>query len=243
MRPLIGGLAAITLSLTGTAAHAQTPPTTIFTIQAQSRVVAPSFPGRADSQVVFEPAVIDVDYDPAFRLGFNMGVARRLSSRFGAIANMSLMSAGGQAHVRGQLPHPLYFDRPRDVAGASDVSGTHLAADLLAAAFWQPADRLTIVAGAGPTVMRVTQSTVQKVLVAEAYPYDTVNVIGLDTRTVSGTGVGIAALVDATWHLGPRAGLGASLQFTRASIRTGGTAPLDINAGGVRAGLGLRFHW
>jgi hypothetical protein len=236
---------ALAIGLWPSTTHAQSaPPRTVLLINGYARVVAPEFKDRVDPLITFERAAIDVTYTPATALGGGVGLARRLSSRFGVLADVSFGSAKASAAARGTLPHPLYFNRSRDVEGTDDVTGSQLIVDLIATGFWQKGSRWTILAGVGPSFVRVSQKVVTGVLVTETFPYDIVAVRGLQTETASGGGIGVTGMLDVTRSFGTRTGLAVFARYTAASVATGDEdTAVDINAGGLRVGLGLRFRW
>ncbi len=238
-------LTALLLGALPNAAQAQAePPRTVLLINGHARVAAPKFNDRVDPLVTFERAAIDVTYKPTVGVGGGLGVARRLSSRFGVLGAVSIGSTKADAAAKGTLPHPLYFAASRDVESRGAVSGSQLIVDLLATGFWQRGSRWTILAGAGPALVRVSQDVVDGVNVNEVFPYDTVAVTGLHTSSASGSGIGVTGMLDVTRALGPRAGLAAFAQYTVATVTTGDEdSRVDINAGGLRVGLGLRFRW
>jgi hypothetical protein len=227
-----------------TALAQSAPPRTVLLINGYARVAAPEFKDLVDPLITFERAAIDVTYAPATTLGGGLGLARRLTTRFGVLADVSFGSAKAAASARGTVPHPLYFSRARDVEGTGDATGSQMIVDVLATGFWQKGARWTILAGAGPSLVRVSQDVVTGVLVTETFPYDTVVVKGLQTDSASGTGIGVTGMLDVTRSFGTRAGLAMFARYTVASVGTGTEATAaDINAGGLRIGLGLRFRW
>jgi hypothetical protein len=238
-------LSALLLGVFPTAAAAQAdPPRTVLLINGHARVAAPEFTDRVDPLVTFERAAIDATYKPSVGIGGGAGVARRLSSRFGVVAAVSFGSTKADVSAKGLLPHPLYFNEPREVEGQAEVSGSQVIVDLLATGFWQKGPRWTILAGVGPALVRASQDVVDGVMATETFPYDTVTVTGLSTARASGTGIGATGMLDVTRALGPRAGLAAFAQYTVATVKTGDEdARVEINAGGLRVGLGLRFRW
>lgn len=237
-------LTALLIGVLPTAARAQTdPPRTVLLINGHARVAAPEFKDRVDPLITFERAAIDVVYKPSVGVGGGLGVARRLTSRFGLLAAMSFGSTTADAAAKGTLPHPLYFNASRDVEGQGDVSGSQVIVDVLATGFFQKG-RWTILAGAGPAFVSASQDVVDGVNVNEVFPYDTVTVTGLHTSSASGSGIGVTGMLDVTRALGARAGLAAFAQYTVATVKTGDEETrVDINAGGLRVGLGLRFRW
>jgi len=240
----IPALTALFISALPTIASAQAePPRTVLLINGHA-VAAPQFKDRVDPLVTFERAAIDVTYKPSVGIGGGLGLARRLSSRFGVLAAASFGSTTADAAAKGLLPHPLYFNASREVEARGDVSGSQLIVDLLATGFWQKGSRWTILAGAGPAFVRAAQDVVDGVNVNEVFPYDSVTVTGLRTTRASGSGVGVTGLLDVTRALGPRAGLAAFAQYTVATVGTGDEdTAVDLKAGGLRVGLGLRVRW
>jgi hypothetical protein len=228
-----------------TVAFAQsTPGPWTFLLNGHVRATAPSFDDRIDPLIMFERSVIDVTYRPTTDLGGAAGLARRLTTHFGVTTLVSISGAGAKATAIGSLPHPLYFDRPRSVEGVHEVSGSHVALDLLATGFWQKGTHWTILAGAGPSVVRVNQAVVAGVNVIDVYPHDEVTVRGLRSSTQSGTGVGATALIDVTRAVSRRAGIAAFAQYTLGSVTTGaGDDTVTISLSGLRTGLGLRIRW
>lgn len=238
-------LTALALSALPAMVWAQTaPPRTVLLVNGHVRVAAPTFKDRVDPLVTFERAAIDVTYKPAAGIGGGLGLARRLASRFGVVAAVSLGSTSADARAQGTLPHPLYFNAPRDVESQGDLSGSQMIVDLLATGFWQTGSRWTILAGVGPSLVRASQDVVDGVMVTETFPYDTVTATGLSTTRATGTGIGATGMLDVTRAMGPRAGLALFAQYTVATVKTGDEdARVEINAGGLRVGLGLRFRW
>lgn len=219
-------------------------PRTVLLIDAYARVAGPSFTDQVEPTITFERASVEVDYTSGTGIGGGVGLARRLSSRVGVLASVSFGAMAATATAAGTVPHPLYFDRPRDVAGAADVSGSQMIVDVLATGFWRAGSRWTVLAGAGPSIVRVSQDAVDGVTYTETFPYDSVTVTGLRTSTSSGVGVGVTGLLDVMWQLGPRTGLAAFMKYTAASVESGkDDATVTVKAGGLRAGLGLRFRW
>jgi hypothetical protein len=220
------------------------PPRTVLLLNGYARVAAPEFKNRVDPLITFERAAIDVTYTPSTTLGGGVGLARRLSTRFGVLADVSVGSAKASAAARGTLPHPLYFNRSRDLEGTDDVTGSQVIVDLIATGFWQRGTRWTILAGVGPAFVRVSQKVVTGVLTTETFPYDTVAVQGLQTETASGSGIGVTGMLDVTRSFGARTGLALFARYTAASVGTGDEdTAVDVNAAGLRVGLGLRFRW
>lgn len=237
--------ATLALLLSPAPAQAQSAlPRTVLLVDGYARIAGPNFTDQVDPTITFERASVDVDYESATGLGGGVGLARRLSSRMGVLASVAIGTMKATGTAEGTVPHPLYFNRPRDVAGSGDVTGSQLVVDVLATGFWRAGARWTILAGAGPSLVRVSQDVIDGVTYTEAFPYDTVTVTGLSTSKASGLGIGITGLVDATWQAGPRTGVAVFLKYTAASVETGEEdAAVNVKAGGLRAGLGLRFRW
>jgi hypothetical protein len=112
------------------------------------------------------------------------------------------------------------------------------------------ADRVEVRAFAGPTFFRVSQErvsevTFQQVPAPPAVP-SLVGITGVDTRSVSGTGLGWNAGGDVAFFFTPNVGLGAGLRVRGGSVEM--EDPLsddntDLEVGRTSVSIGARFRF
>lgn len=187
------------------------------------------------------PVTTDVKMDvvPFVDAGLRLRVAGGLG--IGAIGFSSTGKATGTVDAR--IPHPFYYGQLRAISG--DISldrtetGAHL--ELSYAATMSPSFGVTVFGG--PTYFSVEQALVNDVTYTESYPFDTAAYASAPTTAVKETGIGYHAGLELVWKLGRRVGLAGLARYTTAdiplSVASGNS--VDLKAGGVQGGLGLRI--
>lgn len=188
------------------------------------------------------PVTTDVKMDvaPFFDAGLRLRVAGGLG--IGVVGFSTTGKAPGVVDAR--IPHPFYYGQLRAISG--DLTGldrkeTGAHAELTYTADLSASVGVTLFGG--PTYFSVEQALVNDVTYTESYPYDTAAYESAPTTTVKETGIGYNAGLELVWKLGRRVGLAGLARYTTADIpltvATGNS--VDIKAGGMQAGLGLRF--
>jgi hypothetical protein len=172
--------------------------------------------------------------------GLSVGVWRNL----GVGVAVSRFAADQVATTESDVPHPFFFNTPRQVVG--EVTGlrrTELAvhADLV---YRLPVGRAIRVAlFAGPSFMQVEQDTITSIEYDESFPFDTATFRGAQQRRSSGSGVTFNAGADVAWMFTRHIGVGGIARFAEADfdLDLGDARSQRISAGGFSGGGGLRF--
>ena len=146
----------------------------------------------------------------------------------------------------GTVPHPLFFDRPRNIAFRQSVGDhTQLGFHFQALYLIPLTDRVDVSIFGGPSVFRVEQDLVTAVGTTEANaPFDSVSVSDVETLGVTETGFGGHVGADVTYMFTERWGGGFFVRYAGGSVDVpveGGTASLDV--GGFQTGGGLRVRF
>lgn len=170
----------------------------------------------------------------------------RVWRALGIGVGITRFSKSGQASVAGKIPHPLFFNQARSVEGeAGGLKREELAFHIQAMAIVPAGDRLSLAVFAGPSFFSVKQGIVQKLQYSQQYPYDAVTFSGVDTDTPSESTIGFNAGADVGYFFARHVGIGGVIRFSRASVDftsiDGET--LEVDAGGVQAGAGLRLRF
>lgn len=190
-----------------------------------------------------ETGTLDADYgstsSPVFDGGFGMLVHRQV----GVALSVSYASRSGSASVRAQVPHPFFDDRHRPVEGeASDISRRETA--IHAHMYYEMKHRgpWRVRFFGGPSYFRLEQELVTGVETQESFPFDTAEFRRAITERAKGSGIGVNAGLDVTRMLSRRAGLGALVRYTGASmdLDAPGSRSVSTTGGGLTAGVGLR---
>jgi Outer membrane protein beta-barrel domain len=178
---------------------------------------------------------------------FDIGAGVRLAGNFGFGFAYSRLSATGAADVTAEVPSPIYYDQPRNVAATVDdldhvESGYHFQA------LWMLpiTDRVDILVSGGPSWFSLTQGIVTSPQITEVGPpYSTVNMTVSQTTT-TGSQIGFNLGVDLTYRLANNVGIGAMVRYAAATVSLepeGGGDPSDVKVGGFQFGGGLRVRF
>jgi hypothetical protein len=194
-----------------------------------------------------ESGTFSTDYDvksgPAFDVSAGVLVWRHLALG----AGVSRYSKATPIQLTAQIPHPFFFNRPREVSGeVGGLKREELAVHIQARVMLTPSPRLQAMIFGGPSFFKVKQGIVNDFEVTEAYPYDTVTFSrGLST-TADESKMGFNVGGDVGYFFTRQVGVGGSVQWSGASIdvpASAGTGSFDLRIGGIQAGGGLRLRF
>jgi hypothetical protein len=189
-----------------------------------------------------EAGQIDTRYGSGALPGFDASAGVRVWRRLAVGVDIGISSKSGSASVSAQVPHPLYFDRQRPVAGdAGGFTRSEKAVNVEALVMLPIHGRWQAAVFGGPTWFMVDQDLVTAVTVTDSYPFDTAAFAGTATVRRSKSKAGFNVGGDLTWLLRPRVGVGIDVRFSRAEIPLTDTA--TIVAGGAHVGGGMRFRF
>jgi outer membrane protein with beta-barrel domain len=163
------------------------------------------------------------------RLGVSLGVARA--------------SEKGSAGVSAEIPHPFFDNQLRHIEGTTSATHTDLVTHVRLAYLMPVGRRLRVMLTGGPSFFNVQQTVVTDVQFSQTFPFDTATFTRATTTSATASAVGFNAGGDAAWMLGRRIGVGASLQYARATVteKAGGSRTISVDGGGAQLGLGLRL--
>jgi hypothetical protein len=171
----------------------------------------------------------------------------RLWRNLAVAVTFSRVSDTSDTALTAQIPHPVFFNRPR-TATASASGLEHRENAVHIHAMWvQPiTDKLDVAIGAGPVFFSVTQQLVTGITVSEgSAPFTTVTIGGapVSEEKANKTGFSVGADVSfmATRHLGG----GFFFRYAVASVdlpALGGNAT-SLDVGGTQVGGGVRVRF
>ena len=201
---------------------------------------------RAVSVPVYEEvAVIGGSNTVKTDLVGDIGGAWGFGEHFFAGASFALSSGKDKVAITGQVPNPLYTDRPRTVAGETDEA-EHVERTLHLNAIWRlnPGSRIQFSAFGGPSIIWAKQELASQVDVVEVGPpYTEVSAdvtFAESKATVFGYNVG----GDVTYMIGSRLGATGFVRYTmgKAKFPTAG-GDVEIDVGGMQIGAGVRWYF
>ena len=169
-----------------------------------------------------------------------------LFGRLGIGAGISRFSVATPASVTASIPHPFFFNRARDVSGsATGLTREEIAVHVQVRALIPAGARFQATVFGGPTFFTVKQGVVTDITYADTYPYDVATFRSATTRVGSSSKLGFNAGGDLAFFFTRQLGIGATVQLagTTVKIPSAGGGELDIKAGGMTAGGGLRLRF
>ena len=211
-----------------------------------AQATSSSFTSTVTFKLTGEDASITSDYKlatgPVFMGRGGVRVWRNLAIGVG----VTRFTRMGTASISGQMPHPLHFNQPRSLTGsATGLQREETMGALEFSWLFRASKKLDIMIFGGPAWFNANQDMVTMVHFTETYPYDTVNFIGADTKTVQKTALGFTLGADFSYMFTKSMGLGGIIRYSGASASfspVAGSAS-DVTLGGAQAGLGLRIRF
>jgi opacity protein-like surface antigen len=192
-----------------------------------------------------EEGVIDTDYEGKAGPGFEVGMQYRFTRSLGVGAAFGMLNRDEDGTFAAQLPHPLFFNRDRQVTGT--VSGYKLkeTAFHLGLVFTGGGGSLDYSLFAGASFIKVESDILDELQYNHAYPYDTVTVTGTPSQSLNDNPVGFHVGGGLDFHLGRRFGLGAKVRYSqaKAELAPEGGQPIEVDAGGLQVGAGIRIFF
>jgi opacity protein-like surface antigen len=190
-----------------------------------------------------ETASVDVDYPFEQATIIDVGGAVRFWKRLAAGVAVSSYSRDGSAAVDASIPHPFFFEQPREVTGdAIDITRSETAVHAQLMYIVTTGDRLRVLVSAGPSRIAVEQDIVTGVRYDESFPFDTATFRSAATRSFTGSKIGFNVGADVGYMFTRMFGVGGMVRFSRADMDLDGpdNRSISVQAGGVQAGAGIR---
>jgi hypothetical protein len=195
-----------------------------------------------------EQGTIDTAYRVKAAPEFDVAGGVRVWRQLALAVDVATFGKTASGTVTAQIPHPLYFGRPRTVGGNSPGL-TRQETAVHAQLVWMvpiggPGDRWRFTVAGGPSFFSLRQNVVQDVTVTDAYPFDTATLATVASQRVTKSRVGFNVSADLSYMLSGHVGVGATVMFSRARVSLPSVGhDLTVDAGGAHVGAGLRFRF
>lgn len=188
-----------------------------------------------------ENGTLDTTYRVSQSPRFNAGGVVRVWRGFGIGAGGNMMSATDPAQISGQIPHPINADQPRALSGSVNTFHRESAVHLQAVYWFQPAPRVDVLVGAGPSLMRVEQDLVSDVSYSQAFPYDSVTFQAATLVREQKTVTGFNAGAELGFRLVGGLGVGGLVRYSQGTASFPDTGASSVKLGGLEVGGGLHL--
>jgi opacity protein-like surface antigen len=201
---------------------------------------------EARSYTLFaEESTLNADYQAKSGFGFEAGLQYRFLRHFGAAVSFAAAKRDETVNVSTGLPHPFYFDRPRQVSGSADTLSYKETAIHFDLVYAGRSGSLEFAVFAGASRIKVETDVVERIEFSHDYPFDSATLTGLPATTVEDSPFGFNVGGSLDYVLNKNFGLGAQVRFSRATAKLvpAQGASLDIDAGGFQVAAGLRIFF
>lgn len=191
-----------------------------------------------------ETATITATSPSGKRPLYDVTAGGRLKGNLGFGFGVTYGKLNKDAEVRGNIPHPFYFNQPRTLDARTPLERQDLLLHLSAMYLIPLSAKVQVTAFGGPTWFQLKQQVIQSITVADNYPFDTValDAVTRDRKTVSAWGY--HAGFDLSYFFARNVGVQGMVRYSRATAtidNTGVTS--DVTLGGLHAGVGLRIRY
>ena len=182
-------------------------------------------------------------YDGASGPLFEVGAIYSITPSIGVLGSFELFSGNNDGAFEEIVPHPLLFNQDRSVSGeltdlSYDERALHL--DIV---YSIHRGSVSVDLFGGPTFFFTETELVTEVTTRSVYPFDDLELGGSQSSTFKENPIGFNAGGAFTYRFTPVFGVYFQGRFSRASVsveRVTGE-PAEFDAGGFRAGAGIRL--
>lgn len=188
------------------------------------------------------------EFDPDTLLDVSVGV--RAWRNVGVALGFSARSGSGEGPIEGTIPHPIFYDRPRNFSSTIDGVDRKEAATHLMIGWMIPwNDNIDVFVYGGPSFYRLHQEVVADLTVAEQGPPFSSVVVSpsFAERKESAVGYNVGADVSYIFYTREnlRFGIGGFMRFSGATaeVEVGNGVVVESGMGGFQAGVGARVRF
>jgi hypothetical protein len=201
---------------------------------------------RSSTTTNVEPAPFTAQLPKGALRIFDAGLTARLAGPIGVGLAVTMGSDRGDAVVLADVPHPFFFDQPRQIQGTAFGVDHQERAVHLNLVYLATAGRVDIALSGGVTMFSLTQDLVTDIVYTDDYPFDTAafSRAALEQTTASTTGYN--AGMDVAWMgEGGHWGLGGLVRYARGSVdlAAGDLDAGSVDVGGLQLAGGLRLKF
>ena len=190
-----------------------------------------------------EPAQIESVYTDPRSGGYELGAQFRIAGPLAVGATVQRFENDRNAAYTASLPHPFFFDRFRELSGAASGLTHEEIAVHLDAVFTKTWGPLTLDAFGGPSWFQTKTEVLVDVLYEEVFPYNEVLFQGVEGRVLESRPIGFNVGASATFRIAGFFGVDFGVRYSeaRSKLFVEEGREVELDAGGLSVGLGLRF--
>jgi hypothetical protein len=205
-----------------------------------------AFTDRFTYDVNRETGSTAVQYPGETGVVIDAGVSAGIWRNLGVQVAVSRFAHEETASTESQLPHPFFFNMPRQLAAdASGLQRTELAVHTGLVVRLPVSRALRVALFGGPSFMNVEQDTVTAIDYDERFPFDAVTFRDARQQKSTGSAVTFNVGADIAWMFTHHFGIGGVARFAEATldIDVGEGRTQRVSAGGFTGGAGVRISF
>ena len=202
----------------------------------------------ADAVRKTENVTFVADYASTRGALFDAGAGVRLTNNMGVGATVSWFRCSGSGSFDLAVPNPLVANRPLDLTGSiSGLRRTEVGVHIQTLYALPLGTRSRLMLSGGPSVFSIRQDLLRSIEFDMLPGFTSLRfdraIVAEATRTV----IGFNAGADLTWAIASRFGIGTIARYSRANAtldpgsQSGVNRAIDLNAGGLQIGGGIRL--
>jgi len=172
---------------------------------------------------------------------FDITVGGRITGNLGIGFGFAYREENADGRVVWQVPHPFYFNQPRQLDAALPLDHQNLAIHMHAMWLLPLSKSFQMAVFGGPTYFHVKQQQIKDVKIQEDFPFDTVGLATESTSLEKTTRWGLNAGADASYFFSRYVGVSGLVRYSRSDVFGGSDSSFDV--GGVQVGGGIRFRY
>ena len=194
-------------------------------------------------EVYYENAAFGVDYNVRKGNSFNCGLGYKFSRSVGVEIGVDIASRNLNASYDASIPHPLYFNSPREAVGAAGYKVSENAA-YVNLVLTIPISRLGFDLFAGPAYFFTSAELIGGLQYSQSYPYSSV-ILKAQNQKISKNVMGFNAGASLTFYFMQNMGVFIAGQYLSGSaeFRPSEAPGLKLSLGGLKAGGGIKISF
>jgi hypothetical protein len=205
-----------------------------------------AFTGTTTFSQNAETGSVITNYDGPHPLAVDVAGTGRVWRDLAVMLAVTSSFQKGDGAVSAGIPHPFVFNTPRNVSGvAAGLKRQEIAVHLDPSVLVSIGRATQLAIFGGPSYFRVKQGLVAGVTSTDVYPYDTATFVSATTVETSQSHLGFNAGFDVAVGMSKHVGVGAIARYSRATLtlQAGDGGDVEVRAGGMQIGGGLRFRF
>ncbi len=209
----------------------------LYDVQPTSQSAPRTFP------VYVEEASYTPNWEREASVSVGMGYMRNIVSYFSLGVAYQALNTNATERFTAQVPHPFYFNRPRSVEGEqTDLSYKEQALHI-PIGFTKVSDRFVISITGGPSYFLTETEVVNDLNLSESYPYESVALGSVETKTYKEGVVGFNAGALFSYRFHTNFAAGVDLRYSQGNVKfmTDFGSEVEVDAGGLWVGLGIQI--